>query len=137
MKNTPIYFYDASFCLLRSRSQWRKIRRKIQYICKIYTYDCRWKILNKVLSRKIYRILSQWMPDNIYLFVFISVDIIPSKLAIEGNNLFLKRELIEIPQQSSYLKWKVSIPFKNIRHRHLLLLLHLNIMVKAMSRKEI
>ena len=103
----------------------------------IYTYDCRWKILNKVLSRKICRILFQWMTDNIYLFVFISVDIIPSKLAIEGNNLFLKRELIEIPQQSSYLKWKVSIPFKNIRHRHLLLLLHLNIVVKVMSRKEI
>lgn len=62
------------------------------------------KNAKQVLSRKIYRILSQWMPDNIYLFVFISVDIIPSKLAIEGNNLFLKRELIEIPQQSSYLK---------------------------------
>lgn len=65
------------------------------YLGKIYTYDCRWKILNKVLSSKIYRILSQWMPDNIYLSVFISVDIIPRKLAIEGNNLFLKRELIE------------------------------------------
>ena len=62
------------------------------------------KNAKQVLSRKIYRILSQWMPDNIYLFVFISVDIIPSKLAIEGNNLFLKREFIEIPQQSSYLK---------------------------------
>ena len=62
------------------------------------------KNAKQVLSRKIYRILSQWMPDNIYLFVFISVDIIPSKLAIEGNDLFLKRELIEIPQQSSYLK---------------------------------
>lgn len=136
-KNTPTYFYDAAFCLLRNRSKWRKIRRKIQYICKIYTYDCRWKILNKVLSSKIYRILSQWMPDNIYLSVFISVDIIPRKLAIEGNNLFLKRELIEIPQQSSYLMWKVSIPFKNIRHRHLLLLLHLNIVVKVLSRKEI
>ena len=30
------------------------------------------------------------MPDNIYLSVFISVDIIPRKVAIEGNNILKK-----------------------------------------------
>lgn len=136
-KNTPTYFYDAAFCLLRSRSKWRKIRRKSPiYLQNIHLW-LQMRNSQKVLSNKIYRLLSQWMPDNIYLSVFISVDITPSKLAIKWNTLFLKTELTEIPQQSSYLMWKVRIPFKNIRHRHSLLLLHLNVVLKVLSRKEI